>query len=411
MKGAQTSTKNDARNARLGLWALGLVALAGVLLPGTKALIGLVPLMSFVLALYLSKTFCKYYTALVCWLFFLSPLLRRLIEFRTGSPTASFVMISPYLACFAGLSVLHHRWNDVLTVRLRSWHYLIGVICYGFIVGVFAKPSLGLIQDTFGWVSPIIFALYVYAQREQVRKILDALETSFVYGIAFLSLYAMYQFFFLPPWDALWMENSTLTSIGLPEPMQVRLFSTMNTPQPFANYLVAGILFSISSKLRIRFVTISLGTVALGLTLSRSGWVGALIGIFYLGRSTSTRKRLQMIIGLCVCVLLFGAMTRVPEVNQLLTQRLESFSDLKGDGSANDRLISQTEAISLLKSSPFGMGLGADALDNKGPSYGVARPTGITIADNGIEEIMLPFGWAGSLIFIIGFSGTVLSCF
>ena len=51
----------------------------------------------FVLALYLSKTFCKYYTALVCWLFFLSPLLRRLIEFRTGSPTASFVMISPYL--------------------------------------------------------------------------------------------------------------------------------------------------------------------------------------------------------------------------------------------------------------------------------------------------------------------------
>jgi hypothetical protein len=410
MSGPQAADGRHLLTARLALAGFVLITIAGVLSPASKLLIALGPAFSFALALYLHRRFRGYYVALVCWLFFLIPLVRRLIEFRTASTTASFVMVSPFLACLAGLAIFRSGYSQLLSSRLRTWIYVAAAILYGVLVGFLLNPLLAVVQDIFGWVSPICFGLYIYAQREHGREMLDSLRSSFLYGTLAMGLYGLYQFFVLAPWDAFWMENSGLNSIGAAEPMQVRVFSTMNSPQPLADFLIAGVLLSIASSRRIRFLIMPLGLLVIALTNSRSSWVCGLLGIVIMSLSFTPRQRVQMVVLLLVCVALVGVAFQVPEVNDMLTHRMESFSNLRQDGSVNDRVASQQQAIAAFQSSPFGLGLGSDAHSkNDGPSYGVPPQT-IEIGDNGIEQVLLSFGWCGSIIFFIGFGGAVFAC-
>ena len=398
------------KKAMFLLVAFVCIVLAGLLSPASKLLVALAPALSFAIALYLHKRHRGYYVGLVCWLFFLTPMLRRLIEFRTGDTTASFVMVSPFLACFAGLAIFRDNWSQLLAPVLRNMLYVAAAIGYGTVVGLLSNPKVAVVQDLFGWIAPICFALYIYAQREHLDELLNSFRLNFLYGVLIMGLYGICQFFFVPPWDAFWMENSTLTSIGFPEPMEVRVFSTMNTPQPFADYLLWGIMFGITSTRRIRYLAIPVALLVLGLTMSRSAWGGGLLGLIVLSISLTARQRIRIVSLLLACVVLLGAAVQIPQINEILTRRLQTLTNIQQDGSFNDRVQNQQVAISAFQSSPFGLGMGADArAKNTGSSYGVPQQS-LTIGDNGIEEILLSFGWCGSIVFLIGFGGALLAC-
>ena len=404
-----TSREPNRKWARLLLLTFIFIVLAGVFSPASKLLIVLVPFLSLTIALYLHRRHRSYYVGLVCWLFFLTPFLRRLIEFKIQDTTASFVMISPFLACMAGLAIFRDNWSQLLSPALRNTLYATSAIAYGAVVGLLSNPKVAAIQDIFGWISPICFALYIYAQREHLNELLSSLRTNFIYGVLLMGLYGIYQFFFVPPWDVFWMENSALTSIGFPEPMEVRVYSTMNTPQPLADYLVCGLMLGITSTRWIRFLSMPVALLVLGLTMSRSGWGGCVLGFIVLGLSLTARQRMRIVSLLVICIVLVAAAVQIPQVNEILTRRLQTLTNIEEDGSFNDRVQNQQEAIAAFQSSPFGLGMGADAHSrNDGSSYGVPQ-TSFTIGDNGIEEILLSFGWCGSIVFLIGFGGAVLT--
>lgn len=409
MSGLQVADRRSLLTARIALSGLVLITIAGVLSPVSKLLIILLPTLSFGLAIYLHRRLPGYYIALVCWLFFFIPLVRRLIDFRTSSATASFVMIAPFLACFGGLAIFRNNSSGMFSSRLKTWLYVVAAVVYGAVVGILQNPLVAVVQDIFGWTAPICMALYLYAQREHARELLGTLRSSFLYGTLLMGLYGLYQFFYLAPWDAFWMENSGLNSIGLPEPMQVRVFSTMNSPQPLAEFLICGVFLSMTSTRRIRFLAIPLGLLVTGLTMSRSSWISGFIGMIIISLALNSRQRMQIVALLLLCVVLVGGASQIPEVNQLLTRRLQSFGNLHEDESVNDRVESQRQAIAAFQSSPFGLGLGAGAhAKNEGPSYGVPPQT-IEIGDNGLEQVLLSFGWCGSIIFVIGFGGAVFT--
>ncbi len=410
MTAAERRTQGQHRRL---LAALVGIAAAGAVTPAARGLIYAFPVLCLGLALYFSQSSRRHYVSLVCWLFFLTPMLRRLIEFRTGSATASFVMVSPFLACIAGLWIYRHQWSGVMQSQLQAWTYVFAAVLYGTIVGFLSNGLLGLIQDVFGWISPLCFALYVFHEREQAREILESLRTCFLWGVLVMGLYGLYQFFFLAPWDALWMENSSLTSIGVPERLGVRVFSTMNTPQPFSDYLVFGMLLSLASAKRIRLLALPIGVLVLGLTMSRSGWIGAVVGLMALSLSFTTRQRVQLAALLLGAMAMLGVVSQIPEIHEVLSRRAETLNNLGEDSSVTDRVASQRRAIALFQASPFGIGLGVDAASSKsdGPSYGVAQTEGVALGDNGIEEVMLSFGWFASIIFVVGFGQAVLACF
>lgn len=400
-------TRRERRNLILLLGGFAVISLGLAFTPAAIALVAIVPAGSTGLALYLHRRYPGVYLGFVCWLFFLVPMLRRIIGMRSGSSAISFVMIAPFLACWAGLAIYRRNWPRLFSARLSPWLFAAAAIAYGFVVGGLSNSKTGVIQDAFGWTSPMCFAFYVYAQRDKVRVLLDSFRANMMYGLLVMSLYGLYQYFVLTPWDAAWMVSSGLGSIGTPEPMGVRVFSTMNTPQPFADYLIAGLMLLAVSPKRIRILIMPLAVVVLALTMSRSSWIAGAVGFVMLTFTLSVRQRIQMVILLLACVGAFVVALQVPSINEIMVKRFDTFKDLKQDGSLQDRVAAQQQAITSFQDSPFGLGLGVDASHaGLGSTYGVPRPI-FNTGDNGLEQIFLSFGWFGSFVYIVGLAGAV----
>ena len=401
------------KHARYGLIGLGFVALLAFT-PAARGVTYLFPLLSFALALSLQRWLPKYYVSFVCWTFFLIAMLRRIIEYRTGADTGTPIMITPLLCSMAGLAAYRHRWSALLDRRMRPAQLVLGAILYALLIGLLQNPLYATVLDFVGWFSPICFGLYLFARRREIEEIFQSIQRSFLYGVAVMSVYGLYQYFILAPWDAAWMINSPgLNSIGTPEPRGVRLFSTMNTPQPFAACLVIGILVCLSAKTRLRSLIAPTALLCLLLTSSRSGWLGAAVGFIFLAVSFNAKQRVQLLIIAIGSVLFVALALQIPEISDAFSQRFQSFSNVGEDSSYQDRIASQRTAIEIFKTSPFGLGLGAVGAGGvgDGPSGGVAQPVAPTLGDNGIEEVVLTFGWFGTIVFVVGCGGVVALCF
>lgn len=184
----------------------------------------------------------------------------------------------------------------------------------------------------------------------------------------------------------------------------------MNAPQTLADFLIFGLLLCVSSTRRLRYAAMPFALMALALTSSRSAWVGGAAGLLFAIFSLPAKRRIQIVFALFGCVAVLGVLTQIPEVDELLSARLASFTNLKEDSSVNQRLASQQQAVTMFIAKPFGNGFGGNqASESSGPSYGVATIQGVYQNDNGIEQVTLTYGWVGSLVFIFGFAAAVIA--
>ena len=397
-------------------WALVgfvLFTVAAMASPASRVLVILFPLISLVLALYLAPRSIRLYVTLVVWLFMLTPFVRRVVEWHSGSSAVTVIMAAPMLAAMAGMVVYRHDWPAVWRYLPRPWIYIVLALVYSLVVGVLTSGVVSILPGIVSWFGPLCFGTYIFWNRDRIPELMSSLRMNFLVGVLVTSLYGLYQYFFLAPWDAYWMETSNLTSIGNPFPMQVRVFSTMNAPQPFADFLIFGLLLSITSTKWVRLLAVPLGVLVLGLTSSRSAWIACVFSLGYVIISLSAKQRIQIFAILVGCVLAIGVASLIPEINEMLTQRLQTLSSGKDDGSVIDRLQSQREAVQMFISTPFGTGLGGgDALTHTdGPSYGKAQLNDVNAADNGIEEVLLTLGWFGSIVYVVGFGESLLTSF
>ena len=198
------------------------------------------------------------------------------------------------------------------------------------------------------------------------------------------------------------MMNSDLVSIGQPEAWQVRVFGTMNAPQVFAAFLVVGILISLRSQSKFRFLSLPVGIAALILTMARSGWVALVVGVLYLCVYLTTRQRIQLLAVVIACGVLAGAAMQNSQVSEILTKRFQSFSDAKNDDSLSDRLQDYGTLVHLMSEEPFGSGIGSDAGGSTGDASASTSAGGIASRDSTIMTVMLSMGWLGTLTFVIG---------
>ena len=390
-----------------------LFTLAAMASPASRALVVLFPAFAFALAIYFAPRSVRLYVTLVVWLFMLTPFVRRVVEWHSGSSAVTVIMAAPMLAAIAGTVVYRHDWSTVWRYLPRPWVYIVLALVYSLAVGVLTSGIISILPGIVSWFGPLCFGTYIFWNRDRIPELMSSLRTNFLVGVLVMSLYGLYQYFFLAPWDAYWMETSSLTSIGNPFPMQVRVFSTMNAPQPFADFLIFGLLLSVTSTRWIRLLAVPLGVLVLGLTSSRSAWIACVFSLGYVIISLSARQRIQIFAVLVGCVLAIGVASLVPEINEMLTQRIQTLSSGKDDGSVIDRLQSQREAVQMFLSTPFGTGLGGgDALSHTdGPSYGKAQLNEVNAADNGIEEVLLTLGWFASIVYVVGFGESLLTSF
>jgi len=347
--------------------------------------------MSFLCALYLFWRSELQYVSFVWWLYFLTPCIRRAVDYRVGFDETSLMLTAPLLAgaisCF---ELLRLRRLD-----LRSLPFLLLTLSatYGLVVSLISGTSIVIVTRYFlEWLSPAAFGYLLYARWPCYSEFRDSLQNTFRWGLLVMGVYGVVQYLYAPMWDRFWMENVSekISSFGTPEPMGIRVFSTMTAPQSFALALVLGLLITFygHSSLLQKAAWIA-GYAGLLLSLARSAWLEwaiAFLALAFLGRS---RKILSSVAASIFCLAALSLVTANLPVSRSVTERLQSLNDADKDTSGQERVAGSESVLASSLSSPLGEGWGIE----------YENGNAIPMHDSAAVELILCTGWIGFLLF------------
>jgi hypothetical protein len=376
----------------LGLIISGRGGLARLAIPAGSVLVGL--------TLYLRRPIGYIHFAL--WTWFVTPLVRRLVDWRAGFEDHNLVLLAPILvSAIAGLTLLRDR-RLAAAVRLTPFFLCIAGILYGFSVGLIrwrlhaseATSPGEIVYGLFNWLSPLLFGLHLYIRWPMYEEHKCAVQKSFLWAVLLLGAYGVYQFVAPPVWDRSWLEHMLsdvgAEAFGRPEPFQVRIWSTLNSPGTLANVLLAGLLLLFFVRSRIKPLAAAAGYSAFLLTLVRTSWLGWLVGLAVLAQSTKGRQIPRLLLSLVLLPFLVSPLMLNPQIASVVTDRLQSFQSARQDDSFQDRAEEHRALLTSLAADPFGEGL------NNAESF-----HGYTM-DSGIIQLFYGCGWIGSVLFLLG---------
>jgi hypothetical protein len=343
------------------------------------------------------------YLGLVCWLWFLTPFLRRITDFQGGWTQSSPVLLAPYItAGLSGLSLLPSLRCLCSRRTLPHVCALVAVV-YGLVIGLVRFPLFNVLQALLNWSVPVIFGIFIYHNRALYPQFRRVIERSFLFGVLVTGAYGIYQFFTLPDWDRLWLLNVQTNSFGAVEAMKIRAFSTMNAPAIFAAVMFCGLMLLFNMNGKLRLLSAGCGFVALLLTSSRASWLSLVAGAAFLLACMEIRPRIRLAFAMSVCALLFLGLMQIPAVGNVVLQRAESFSDPLHDVSFSARIQGHEEAFRVLAQEPFGEGLGST--DTQHATEGDDDIIGPH--DSTLLEVLYSLGWIGSLIYVLGLGSMI----
>lgn len=327
------------------------------------------------------------YLGFIWWLWFLSPFVRRIIDYHLGSftpPSAAFSLLAPYAATLVILIDLP-RFGRVLTRRMGVPLLICFVaILYGYLVGMTKVDPFRATTVLLDWVCPLLMALFVLVRWRQYPRLRSVFRTTFMWGVAVLGAYGLYQFFVAPPWDVLWMEGSRMISLGKPEPFEIRVFSTLSSPGPFAMVIMSGLVLLFDGKGLIGRLAPIPGYLAFLVSLVRGAWGGWVLALSYSMLRLQNASR-----GRVIAILVLVSAVTVPlimsgEIGEQAGERMETFSNLESDGSLQARQRMYTTIGVELLFNPIGEGLGARTFDSD------------------FVTILYQLGWIGGGLYVLG---------
>ncbi len=359
----------------------------------------LYPLSVFVIGLWLYAKTPLMYVSFTFWIWFLTPFVRRLVDYEVGFfDPINPIMLGPLIATsLAGLSLF--RFGNLLKTRKYfPFLLLLAGIFYGYLVGAVRAGFLSASYDVLTWILPVLFGFHIAVMWRQFPGLKSTLRSTFAWGLLLLGSYGVLQFFLGPPWDMMWLQDSKMwLTMGPPEPMQFRVFSTLNSTGPFAFVMCALLLVLIDGRGLLTKFALVPGYLAFLLSLVRSAWAGWVVGVVFLviwrlkGR---LRKRLM---GVLVVIALLGVpFFALSPLSQDISQRAQTFTNLDEDTSYRARLGIYVRGAKKALTSPVGSGLG---------SFGVSAKLSqddVVSFDSGVFDILFSLGWLGTFCYVTG---------
>ncbi|MEJ7811819.1 MAG: O-antigen ligase family protein [Gemmatimonadaceae bacterium] len=402
----------EPRPSRGGFgWGGNVVLVAGAalvfalaLLPGAGqvVLVGYLPA-TVALGIALLRYDPPLYTAYVWWLWFLTPLVRRLVDYQVGWNPTNPMLVAPFLVTGLTAVTLIRHFPKLRRAALFPFVLPLAGITYGYVVGLARAGFLAATYSLLIWVTPIVFGFYLALQGREYPAHRRAVERTFLAGVVILGVYGVYQFINPPPWDRFWMINSRMDSIGLPEPFRIRVFGTMNSPGPLAVILMGGVLLLFSTRSPFRWLAAVPAYAAFLLSSVRSAWVGWLIAVLVYAWYLPVRFRARLGLAMAVLGVLLLPLLSFGPVNAVVTARLRSFSALGEDNSFQARSTLYAGLADKALRNIAGRGLGAT-----GAGVKLSQAPGVRDQDSGILDIFYSLGWLGGALFSAGVGLIVL---
>lgn len=385
-----------------------LLATAGMLAGlGGRAANLAYPAAAFLTAAVLLQRSPAMYSSFCLWVWFLSPFVRRVFDYRHGwNPTNTVLLAPPLVAALSIVTIMRH--GKELRGRLFAPYLLIlGALAYGYSVGMI---NAGFIPATYAlltWIAPLMFGVHLALSWRHYLELSAIMRKTFAFALPLLAFYGIYQFVRLPVWDSQWMINADLKSIGSPLPFLVRVFGTLNSPGPYAAFLLAGMLMVLAGKGFIRFPGIAVAFVALLLARTRAVWVAFLIGLIIQQLSQPVVKLPRRLVTLVIVAILAAPLTAIPAFRNTIVTRMSTLGSISSDNSFIKRVQFSAQNANEIVQTAEGNGLGTT-----GGAIKLTRvQVGVRSLDNGFLELFYLFGWPGGMMFLLGIAALLYQSF
>ena len=343
-----------------------------------------------------------FYIGFTWWLWFLAAFVRRLIDWEIGWLDPNPILLAPFLV--TALSILTLLIQLPKAIGGNGLPFILSAIAvfYGTFIGLMSYPFNTVVVAMLNWLTPIAFGYYLFSNWRRFPELKQVTERVFLWGTLVMGGYGVIQFLFAPLWDQYWLQNLIkllgIYSFGTPNPLSIRVFSTMHSPQPFACTMVAGVLLLFAIKNPLKLVSSGVGYLALLLTLVRTAWLSWFIGLIVLIPSLKPRLQMRLLVTLMVMSIVVFPLTTIEPFSAVISSRFQTFSLGQQDGSFVDRSLGYTALLNDALSEVQGRGLGY-----------VIRDSTIGGNDSGILTLLLNLGWVGGIPYTVGLALLVVS--
>lgn len=352
----------------------------------------LFPLGAFVVGAFLYKKYPILYIGFTWWIWFIAPLVARIVEYQNGwgNPNLRLIIVSPYLVTMlAGITFMRYIPR---TYQKDGLPFLLAFIAisYACATGLIRKSSATVvIEGLLSWMPAIFLGFHFIIHWRNYPQYKQIIQRSFCWGMLIMGIYGIAQYFSLPPWDQFWLDNSeeVRRAIGWEN---IRIWSTFNLPIGFTNFLIASLLLTVSSKDKLKIPSGILGLLCLLIARVRSSWFGFLVGLTSTIISLKPNIQIKFISTILTMILCFYPLLLIEPIYDGIAPRIQTLFDLQGDHSISERLELYGEKKDRVLTNIVGSGLGTK------------------LTDTGSLEILDTLGWVG---FIPYGGGILLLCF
>ncbi|OCQ93115.1 glucose-6-phosphate isomerase [Nostoc sp. MBR 210] len=356
------------------------------------------PVTALIVAIFLYLRHPILYIGFTWWMWFLTPLVARLIDYKVGWDPTRQILIAPYLVVFVTIATfLRHFPRASRQGGLPFILAFIGVV-YSFLVGLIYNAPVPVARGLLDWLSPIIFAFHLFMNWRDYPTYRQNLQRTFLFCVLLTGAYGIYQFVVAPEWDRYWLIQSKLfTSSGDPVPFGMRVWSTLHSVGPFGAVMQTGLLLLFTASGPLIFPASAVGYLSFLLAQARTNWGGWLLGVILIMGSVKAKIQMRLIAIVVVMALCVIPLTTIEPISEVVSARLESFSNLEKDTSFKDRSGSYDRNLSIALSNVLGNGLGN--------IWKVNEKTGqieVFVIDSGILDMFFTLGWFGAVFYLGG---------
>lgn len=367
---------------------LGLLLITTLcLLAGLGKVLNIIfPAGSLAVGLFLYLRYPILYVGFTWWVFFLTPFIRRVSDFRSGFTDPSPMLLAPPLVAMVTIVTFYRNLPKAYEQGGLPFILSAMGVFYGFLVGMINGSPVPAIVSIMSWVSPILFGFHLFVNWRDYPSYRQNIQRTFLWCVLVTASYGVYQYLVAPEWDRFWLIQTKLyTSMGKPEPLGLRVWSTMNAPLQFGIVMLAGNILLFIGQGTLRIPALAVGILSILLTSVRTVWGGFIIALITLLVSLKGGVQIRLIAFILTIVLCVLPLSTVEPFSQVIQSRITSLSNVKDDQSAKDRANLYGTTLNLALSEVIGKG------------NGTLQPI-----DSGIIELLLTLGWMGAIPYIGG---------
>jgi hypothetical protein len=364
-RGAPQSDRSDppVGHAWVAIGAFIFMTIVGML-AAAKVMNYLYPASAFALMLFLYHRYPLLFHGFGWWLYFLTPFVRRVVDYKSSFTDPSPILLAPVLI---GVVILPGFLKNFPNIMLKD-AFPFGIsaiaIVYAAFMGYMNHVATNkLIISALAWLSPILYGFYIYINWRRYPEYQKNLEKNMLWGVLVMGAYGVWQYFTLPEWDKLWLINTEISAAGNPFPQEFRVWSTMNSGEPFSAVMATALILNLNSKGSLSATSSIFGYVSFLLTLIRSAWLGWVGGIVFLFAVSKPKFQKQILLMMTAILIVVVPLTMTSSFSESIGGRFSSLSNLGDDNSANARVSSYT-ALNDALNNWLGQGTNGAGLDS-----------------------------------------------